>query len=95
VAAHGKQLFLKEYKKSGMDFYDVEKQTRCEECAGRKENMALQRRRRGYLAWWGCTECPFEYPERPVPMADLEKAPEHACPIEGTDVGAILNSQER
>jgi hypothetical protein len=95
VVAHGKRLFLKGYKKYGTDFYGVEQQNRCDEFAGRKENMPLERKRRGYLAWWGCTKCPFEYPNKPVPMADLEKPPEHACPNEGTDAGAILSSRER
>jgi hypothetical protein len=33
VILDGKQLFLKECKKCGADFYGVEKQTRCDESA--------------------------------------------------------------
>jgi predicted Zn-ribbon and HTH transcriptional regulator len=40
VIVHGKHLFLKECKKCGGDFYGVEKQTRCDECTGRKGKRA-------------------------------------------------------
>jgi len=40
VIVHGKHLFLKECKKCGGDFYGVEKQTRCDECAERKRKRA-------------------------------------------------------
>ena len=63
--------------------------------AKRTSNMPLERRRRGYLAWWGCSKCPFEHPKNPVPMSDLEQAPEHKCPNEGPDIKAVLNAQEQ
>jgi|HubBroStandDraft_5_1064220.scaffolds.fasta_scaffold1785399_1 hypothetical protein len=65
------------------------------ESAKRTSNMPLERRRRGYLAWWGCSKCPFEYPKKPVPMSDLERAPEHKCPNDGLDTKAVLNSPEQ
>jgi predicted Zn-ribbon and HTH transcriptional regulator len=40
VIVHGKHLFLKECKKCGMDFYGVEKQSRCDECVGTRKKRA-------------------------------------------------------
>jgi hypothetical protein len=40
VIVQGRHLFLKECKKCGTDFYGVEKQTRCNECVGRKGKHA-------------------------------------------------------
>ena len=57
--------------------------------------MPLERRHLGYLAWWGCTKCPFEYPKEPVPMADLADAPYHNCPNDRPDTKAILDAQGR
>ncbi len=37
---NGQQLFLKECKKCGLDFYGTERQTRCDECAGKKRKRA-------------------------------------------------------
>jgi len=36
VVLNGQQLFLKECAKCGSDFYGNEKQTRCDECAGKR-----------------------------------------------------------
>jgi hypothetical protein len=40
VIVHGKHLFLKECNKCGGDFYGVEKQTRCDECLGKRKKRA-------------------------------------------------------
>jgi len=40
VIVHGKHLFLTECKKCGGDFYGVEKQTRCDECLGKRKRRA-------------------------------------------------------
>jgi hypothetical protein len=40
VIVDGKHLFLKECNKCGGDFYGIEKQTRCDECLGKKKNRA-------------------------------------------------------
>jgi hypothetical protein len=40
VIVLGKHLFLKECNKCGGDFYGVEKQTRCDECSGKKKKHA-------------------------------------------------------
>jgi len=37
VIVHGKQLFLKECRKCGCDFYAVEKQARCDECFAKRK----------------------------------------------------------
>ena len=48
--------------------------------------MPLERRHLGYLASVGLLEVPFEYPQKPVPMADPEEAPAHECPNDGPDL---------
>jgi hypothetical protein len=40
VIVNGKHLFLKECKKCGGDFYGTEKQTRCDECLGKRKKRA-------------------------------------------------------
>ena len=40
VILNGRRLFLKECAKCGSDFYGTEKQTRCDECAGKKRKHA-------------------------------------------------------
>jgi hypothetical protein len=40
VIVHGQHLFLKECNKCGTDFYGLEKQTRCDECASKKGKRA-------------------------------------------------------
>jgi hypothetical protein len=40
VIVHGQHLFLKECGTCGTDFYGVEKQTRCDECARKKRKRA-------------------------------------------------------
>jgi hypothetical protein len=40
VIIHGQHLFLKECAKCGTDFYGTEKQTRCDECSGKKRKRA-------------------------------------------------------
>ena len=40
VTLNGQHLFLKECAKCGSDFYGIEKQTRCDECAGKRRKRA-------------------------------------------------------
>ncbi len=40
VILKGMKLFLKECAKCGSDFYDIEKQTCCGECAGKRRKRA-------------------------------------------------------
>jgi hypothetical protein len=40
VIVDEKHLFLKECKNCGGDFYGVEKQTRCDECLGKRKKRA-------------------------------------------------------
>jgi hypothetical protein len=40
VILNGQHLFLKECAKCGSDFYGTERQTRCDECAGKRRKRA-------------------------------------------------------
>jgi hypothetical protein len=40
IILNGQQLFLTECAKCGSDFYGTEKQTRCDECAGKRRKRA-------------------------------------------------------
>jgi len=40
VILNGQHLFLKECAKCGSDFYGTQKQTRCDECVGKRRKRA-------------------------------------------------------